>query len=125
MKKVYYSRLSNQDYQLAIGSWTADFKDPLNFLEVFKYKESGSNNTLWENGEYIQLLDSLKKVHSRQERRQILSDSQSLLMKEMPIIPIFHYNMVYLKNERVEGVVLSSMGTMDFKWAYLQGEESR
>ncbi|MBS0653781.1 MAG: peptide ABC transporter substrate-binding protein, partial [Verrucomicrobia bacterium] len=44
--KVYFDRISKQDFHLASGSWIADFEDPVNFLEVFKYKSGGSNNTL-------------------------------------------------------------------------------
>jgi oligopeptide transport system substrate-binding protein len=40
-------------------------------------------------------------------------------MKEMPIIPLFHYTMLYVSNPKVKGVVLSSLGSVDFKWAYV------
>ncbi len=56
-KKVFYQKIRQRDFQLAIGSWIADFNDPINFLEVFKYKLGSTNNTYWENPKYIELLD--------------------------------------------------------------------
>jgi oligopeptide transport system substrate-binding protein len=43
--KVFYDRLKTHDYQLGIGSWFADIDDPISFLEVFKFKNNGTNNT--------------------------------------------------------------------------------
>ena len=44
--QIFYDRIGRQeDYQIAFGSWFADFHDPINFLEVFKYKNNKTNNT--------------------------------------------------------------------------------
>jgi oligopeptide transport system substrate-binding protein len=115
--KVYYSRLSKHDYQLACGAWIADFVDPVGFLEVFKYRGEGNNYTLWENNDYISCIERSKRVCTEQERIALLRRGEELLMEEMPIIPVFHHTMLYLKNDRVKDVVLSSTGVLDFKWA--------
>jgi oligopeptide transport system substrate-binding protein len=123
--KVYFARVSKQDFQLAFGSWAADFNDPISFLEVFKYKTASTNNTLWEDPEYSQLLDQSNLITNPQERREILRKCQKLIMDAMPIIPIFHYTMLYVQNDNVKDVVLSGLGTMDFKWARIEEGESR
>jgi oligopeptide transport system substrate-binding protein len=121
--KIFFDRVAKEDFLLATGSWTADFNDPVNFLEVFKFKKASTNNTHWENSRYIELLDSSSQVSNKEERLAILSSSEALLMDEMPIIPIFHYTMRYLKEDRLKDVVLSSLGNIDFKWAYWDEEE--
>jgi oligopeptide transport system substrate-binding protein len=118
--KVYFDRLFKQDYQLASGSWFADFNDPINFLEIFKYRHQGVNNTLWENKTYTQLLDASSKEPDRAKRMELLSCSEKVLMEEMPIIPIFYSAMLYVKEDDVQDVVLSSMGNLDFKWAHIK-----
>ncbi len=123
--KVYFDRLSKQDYQLASGSWIADFNDPINFLEVFKFKNASTNNTNWVHPAYIQLLDTSSKTQDSDARQQILSRSEKLLMEEMPIIPIFHYTMLYVDRDRVKDVFVSSMGNIDFKWAYIEKGTTR
>ena len=117
--KVYFDRISKQDYHMATGSWIADFEDPINFLEVFKFKTSGSNNTLWENAQYAALLTRSSQVVYPEERRELLAASEKILVDEMPLIPIFYYTMLYVYQPMVKDVVLSSMGVMDFKWASL------
>jgi len=115
--KVFFSRISKQDFHLAYADWTADFPDPINFLEVFKYKKGGSNNTQWENPEYIQCLDRSSQSLDSKERFELLAKGEEILMEEMPIIPVLSANMLYLSQEDLKGVVLSPMGTIDFKWA--------
>ncbi len=122
--KVYFDRVSKQDYHLATGSWIADFEDPINFLDVFKYKNGGSNNTLWENARYAELLTRSSQVVFPEERRQLLASSEKILIDEMPLIPIFYYTMLYIYQPMLKDVVLSSMGVIDFKWASLaEGQE--
>jgi oligopeptide transport system substrate-binding protein len=121
--KVYFDRVSKQDFQLSFGDWIADFADPINFLEVFKYKKGGSNNTFWENLRYVELLDSSAKIADPQQRLDLLAESEQILIDEMPMIPIFYYTMLYVNQPQVKDVVLSSMGQIDFKWAYIEEEK--
>ncbi len=117
--KVYLDRVAKQDFQMAIGAWNADFADPINFLEVFKYKNSGSNNTHWENSRFAELLDQSYLTTDRSQRLDILRQSEQILMDEMPIIPVFYYSMLYVHKPALQDVVVTSMGQIDFKWASL------
>ncbi len=117
-KKVYFDRLSKQDYQLSTGSWLADFNDPVNFLDNFKYKSASTNNTRWENPSFVQLLDQSGALVDREERSKVLSEVERILIDEMPIIPIFHFTLLYVKDPALSDVVLTSMGNIDFKWAH-------
>jgi oligopeptide transport system substrate-binding protein len=121
--KIYFDKVARQDYDLALGSWIADFPDPLNFLEIFKYKAGGSNNTLWENERYVELLERSSQVSDPQERQQLLAASEEILMEEMPILPIYYSSMLYLQQPHLQGVVLTAMGQLDFKWASLRDDD--
>lgn len=120
--KVYFSRVGNQDYQISLGSWIADYADPESFLEVFKYKKDSVNNTGWESGEYISLLDKARKFKG-QERKTELLCCESILMQDFPVIPLYHLSNHYLQNPFLKGVILSSIGNIDFKWAYLDSSD--
>jgi oligopeptide transport system substrate-binding protein len=122
-RKIYYDRISKKDFQLSAGSWTADYNDPMNFLEVFKYKTNGSNNTFWEDSRYGALLDQAEKTISANERSHLFQTAEKILIEQMPIIPVFHYTMLYLKNDRVQDVAVSALGSIDFKWAYLMEDK--
>lgn len=115
--KVFFQKISQKQYQIAIGSWTADFNDPINFLEVFKFKDNGTNNTGWENIEYIDLLNRSALCRNIEERKQILRRAEEILMEEMPIIPIYHFALNYVKREALSGVYLSPQGHLDLRTA--------
>jgi len=121
-RKVYFDKVSKMDFHLAVSSWTADFNDPINFLEVFRSKNNGSNNTGWENPTYREFLDRSTHTADLKDRHALLQASEQILMDAMPIIPVFHYNMLFMKDDRLEGVVISNLGGIDFKWAYRKGE---
>lgn len=118
--KVFFQRMAQKEYQLAAGSWTADFADPINFLEVFKYREASTNNTNWENGKFIDLLDQSALCKDREERRALLREAEQILMDQMPIIPVFHFALNYLQADSLQEVSLSSLGQIDFRWAHFK-----
>lgn len=123
--KTYFKRISNKEYQLAAGSWTADFADPINFLEVFMYKDASTNNTQWESSKYIDLLNQSAFSKNMKERNEILREAEAVLMEQMPIIPVFHFALNYLKCPRLEEVVLSPLGKIDFRWAHFSEENAQ
>ncbi len=116
--KTFFQRISQKEYQLAAGSWTADFNDPINFLEVFKYKDGSTNNTNWEDSKYIDLLNRSALCKSGEEREGILREAEQILMEQMPIIPVFHFVLNYLQREDLEDVALSPLGRIDFRHAH-------
>lgn len=121
-RKIYFDRISHGDYQMALSSWGGDFHDPINFLEVFKYRSQSTNNTNWEDSEYIQDLNESYHTLDPEKRKALLTRCESILMDAMPIIPLFYYMMLYRKVDNLEGVFLSSLGNLDFKWARLENE---
>lgn len=122
--KVFFDRMSKNDYQLSCGSWIADFNDPINFLEVFKSKNIGTNNTNWESPDYTKALEASYLCKTPEERKEQLRASEKLLMDAMPVIPIFHYTMLHMKSHNLKDVVLSDSGHIDFKWAHLEKENN-
>ena len=118
-KTVFLDRISKKNYTLALGSWFADFNDPINFLEVFKTKDVGTNNTNWEMPIYTELLERSFTCKTPEERLAVLEKSEKVLMNEMPVIPIFHYTMLHVQDKELKDVVWTTMGNIDFKWARL------
>jgi len=116
-RKVYLEKLNHGDFQIAAGSWLADFGDAFSFLEVFKEKKSSTNHTCWGDQDYAKLLESSNQEPDPAQRQALLASCEKILLDAMPIIPIFHYNMLYVKNERVKNIYVSRMGGIDFRWA--------
>lgn len=122
--KTFFQRISQKEFQLAAGSWTADFHDPINFLEVFKYKDSSTNNTNWESVKFIDFLDRSILCRDNEERKGLLREAEQILMEQMPVIPVFHFALNYLQCDRLREVALSPLGQIDFRWAHLDPEKN-
>lgn len=122
--KIFFQKVSQREFQLAAGSWTADFNDPINFLEVFKFKDASTNNTNWESAKYIDLLNQSALCRDSEERKGLLREAEQILMDQMPIIPIFHFALNYLQSKELEEVALSPLGQIDFRWAHLDPDPS-
>ena len=86
--KVYLQTRNNRDFQVARAGWAGDYPDPNNFLELMT-SASGNNNTGWANSEYDALLKRANQTLDQQQRHKLFDEAESLLMREMPIVPIY------------------------------------
>lgn len=115
--KVFLENLHNGDYQIGRSGWFADYADPANFLELYKEKDGGLNDTKWENKTYQSLLQQAASQADPAKRRQVLAQAEKLLMDEMPVIPIYFYTNNWVQDKKVKGIVMDDLGYIDFKWA--------
>jgi oligopeptide transport system substrate-binding protein len=112
----------NGTYAITLSTWLAQYTEPMNILERFKYKKLKKNFPRFENEEYIQLLN--QSFQEDQEKRQaILLKAEKLLMEQMPIAPLFHFNFAIIKKPAVSGVEISPTGVVQFKHAKMKQAE--
>ncbi|MGG1663341.1 peptide ABC transporter substrate-binding protein [Brevibacillus sp. NRS-1366] len=116
--KVFLEDMHNGNYQIGRMGWLGDYSDPINFLELFKDKDGGLNDTKWENSKYQALLNQSATQKDPDKRRQLLAEAEAILMDEMPVAPIYFYTNQWVQNEKVKGIVLDGLGSIDYKWAY-------
>ena len=55
----------------------------------------------------------------QKEREQAMEEAEKILMDEMGCIPLYNSIKAYVANPKLVDVVMSKMGTIDFKWADL------
>ncbi|QRG68136.1 peptide ABC transporter substrate-binding protein [Brevibacillus choshinensis] len=113
--KVYLEDLHQGNYQIGRMGWLGDFNDPINFLELYKDKKGGNNDTNWENPKYKELLNQSALEKDPEKRKAILAQAEQILMDEMPIMPIYFYTNSWVQNDKVSGVVLDGLGAVDYK----------
>lgn len=121
--KSLVDKMARGNFQITAGSWFADFADPINFLEVFKYKSTPTNGTGWENENYIAFLNHSATAATPQERVKFLELAQAELMDQMPVAPLFYSMFNYVKDITLYGVYFSELGYLDFKNAYYDSLE--
>lgn len=117
--QVFLSDIHACNYDIgALGRGTHHL-DPFFYLALFKNKDQASNRTGWENKEYQRLLDKAQQL-TGDERYELLSRAEAIFVEEMPIAPILFPTHAYLKKTNLKNVCISSVGSVDFKWAYLE-----
>lgn len=112
--KVLMDKLTKRDFSIAQTFWAAQYNDQMNILERFKFKENAKNYSHWENEDYIRLLDqSFYQVGD--ERLSTLEKAEEIFLNEMPIAPIYHWDMTYMVRDGLDKVKLTSVGDIVFE----------
>jgi len=114
--KTLLQDLSKRNFELLLLSWIADYDDPENFLELFYDSKRVTNGTGWENPNYQQALSDAKKHPLK--RDLFFAEAEKILLNDAPIIPLFQFNMIYVKEKKLEDYSLNSFGILDFKKAH-------
>ena len=100
--KVYLDSQSALDYDISRAGWIGDYVHPSTFLDMFT-TGNGNNDTGWANPEYDRLIASAQTAANEEQRLQLLSEAEALLLTDLPIVPIYWYTRVYMKDPRVLG----------------------
>ena len=111
--KQLFAKVSQLDYDMALGSWVADYFDPHTFYSVFERSSNGTNNTGWESSAYQSLIESSLDCPDPDLRQQFFSQLEQMLARELPVIPLFHYTFNYVKKASVDGITISPLGYLD------------
>lgn len=118
----FFEKMSDKTYDVVACVWYSWFRDPLYSLEVLKHPTTPMNSSRWVHPEFCALIERASIAEKKDERASILKDAENLILQEMPIIPLFDYSSRYLKNEAVNHIYVSHMGTVDFRWASFDRE---
>ena len=122
--KVYLDSETNGDFQLSRASWIGDYVDPNNFLELWLCG-GGNNRTGWCNEEFDQLIMQVApKANSHEERMAIFQRAESLLLDDMPVLPIYVYTTKHLINPAVKNFPHNILNQPSFKQIYLEEDQS-
>lgn len=120
---LYRRNIREGNYQVGTGEWIADFNDPIAFLELFQFPNqegNGMNDTGWYREDFADLLVKSRSQSDLNRRRELLVQAEKILIEEMPIAPVYHYAFDYIKKEGIKNVILSPLGTADFKFATIE-----
>lgn len=117
---VYIEKLHQGNYQIGRMGWLGDFNDPINFLELFKDKKGGNNDTNWENPKFKELLNQSAVESDSAKRTELLKQAEQIFIDEMPVAPIYFYTNTWLQKDNLKDVVVSGLGDVQFKWAYFE-----
>ncbi len=110
-------KCGQHDYQIMGITWYCWFYDPAYILHQLKSLSHEMNFSQWYSPIYSSTLDKAQNCTDNQERLKLLHDAETLVMEELPIIPLFYYTFKYMKKDYLDNIYLSHLGQIDFKWA--------
>jgi oligopeptide transport system substrate-binding protein len=113
-KKTVFERRRAGDYQLVLGTWTADYLDATTFLDMWR-ADSGNNQTGWSDAAYDALCDRANTLLDPVARTRALAAAEKLLLEAAPIVPVYFNSRVYLLDPVVQGWHPTSMDHMDYR----------
>ena len=120
--KVYLDSVTQMEFQIARRGWIGDYVDPNNFLDLF-ITGGGNNNTGFSDPRYDEMILRLApRAKTREERYAIFLEAETILMEQMPIIPIYTYTSKHLIHPSVKGLPSNLMDSLNLKYVWLDAE---
>ncbi|MFP4376424.1 MAG: peptide ABC transporter substrate-binding protein [Spirochaetales bacterium] len=84
----YFSYVEEEDFMVSTISWIGDFADPLTFLDMWT-TASNLNNSRFQNSEYDALVRDASGL-TGDERYQMLSEAERMLLEDGVVLPVSH-----------------------------------
>ena len=100
--KVYLDSQRQLNYQICRAGWTGDYVDPNTFLDMW-LTDGGQNETGWSNKDYDRYIGEAARTGDAAARLELFQKAETILMDELPIIPIYHYTRQHLIAPKLKG----------------------
>lgn len=101
--KVHYANMRQGDFQVGRAGWIADYNDAQNFLFLSQTSTKQQNYAKFSNPEYDKLMDQASTTGDVQKRAGMLEQAETILLKELPVLPIYFYVSKNLVSTKVKG----------------------
>ena len=101
-KQVWFTDERRLNYQISLARWIGDYVEPSTFLELF-IGGGGNNATGWARPEYDRLVRTGASETDPAVRNALYRQAEELLLRELPIAPLFHGTRPFLIQPSVQG----------------------
>lgn len=118
----YLEARRNRDYTIARAGWIGDYYDPTTFLDIWK-SDSGINHTGWKSDAFDQAMQAAASTADPEKRNRHLQEAESILLQELPLIPLFYYNRIYLMRPEVQGWYPNILDIHPWQFVELQAQQ--
>lgn len=121
----FKNRLANSvdgKFDAVITAWSADFSDPISFLQLFT-SDNSQNNGKWANKEYDKLIEAANTTDAgnTEKRWDDMLKAEQILLKDQAVAPLYQQGQSMLRKTNLKGIVYNSAGlNFDYKQAYIK-----
>ncbi|MFR0599682.1 ABC transporter substrate-binding protein, partial [Lactobacillus equicursoris] len=116
--KTRLSRSTSGNFDIVVSGWSADFADPISFLDLFT-STNAENNGKWKNSQYDKLVADSKTTASSSKRWDDLTKAEEILLNDVGVSPLYYDTNVWMIRPSVKNVI-QNRGTWNFKTAYIK-----
>ena len=114
---VYSQIRSEGSYELIRHSWTADFTDPINYLDLYTSYSQGNYNG-FANAEYDALIEASNATSDQTERNQLLHAAEKILVgEEFAVIPVCTQKYINLRSPKIINVTTNEKDEAMYRYA--------
>ena len=114
--KVFLNTREQGDFQIARHAYVTIFFDAGSLLEGW-VTGSPKNVARYSDPEYDALMkDSLKQM-DRSKRMENMHKAEEILMRDLPVLPLYFYSTPYMQSARVKGIYISPRSWVLFRGA--------
>lgn len=99
-------------------SWTADYPDAINFLQLFYSKNEsprGPNYTHFRNGPFDVNFELALSETNNEKRYALYNKMEEIILEEAPIIPLYYDEVIRFVQNYVEGLSVNAMNRLELK----------
>ncbi len=98
----YREKRNNDDYDILVAGWGADYSDPLSYLGIADSSNIGSYNPGgYDNPEFDQALDKASEEQDVDKRFEMFADlEEQLLAKDYVMIPVYQLEEPYVISDQ-------------------------
>ncbi|MDA3848225.1 peptide ABC transporter substrate-binding protein [Lactobacillus delbrueckii] len=116
--KTRLSRSTAGNFDIVVSGWSADFADPISFLDLFT-STNPENNGKWKNTSYDKLIADSKTTASTSKRWDDLTKAEDILLNNVGVAPLYYNTIAALIRPTVKDVY-QNRGTWNFKDTYIK-----
>lgn len=116
--KTRLSRSTAGNFDIVVTGWSADFADPISFLDLFT-STNPENNGKWKNTSYNKLIADSKTTASTSKRWDDLTKAEDILLNDVAVAPLYYNTNSALIRPTVKDVY-QNRGTWNFKDTYIK-----
>ena len=111
-------RVANSEVPLFRKSWLADYPDAENFLGLFdsaRWTPGGPNYTHFADATVDSLLQHAATLPNGPERNAILQAAEGRVLDAMPVIPLWHDDVIHLVSSEWTGWKVTAHNRLDLR----------
>jgi len=111
---LYNERLAKGDFQCTLNLWYVDYNDPEGYLTDF-YSKAGYRTAKYDNPEYDRIYLAGLRAPSDAEKMRYYKQALDLVGAELPWIPLYSNNELYLFRHGYEGYTSNAYQYYDYR----------